>query len=356
MDTMTRRLLAVLSSHMDGFMSINQLVTSVKEAFGTAYYANIYQKIRKLGDEGLVITNRGGNASLVRLNFQDYLIADYLVQMEVESKIGLLRQHPDLVPLYRDIDDATIRHESLLSIASVDVERNRKLNRVELLVLLKARNYDVADATNLQKVLLALQRKYVIKVDTLVVTVEEARDLMCTSEANPVKEMLANKIVWFNPQAFWREIGRINRDHRVQAAPAAVVPANIDESDLRHNLNRFGYREFGATIVKGKDMCIEYIVIALLLQSSARKRQAAAVVLAKNPFNNNILAFLSQKYRVADELLSILKILQGIKPFEEIQKTIDMLNALDVKAVHATVSATIDKESIIHALETYHAT
>jgi hypothetical protein len=350
MDTTTRRLLATLSSRTDGYMSINQLVASVKDGFGTAYYANIYQKLHQLSDDGLIILKRAGNASLVQLNLQDYLLVDFLAQMETENKIDLLRQHPDLIPLYRDIDDTARRHESMLSIASVDVERNRKLNRVELLVLLKATNYHHADMIDLQKEILALQRKHVIKVDSLIVNMGETRDLMCTFEANPVKEMLGNKIVWFNPQAFWREIGRIARDYRVQAASSLVVPAKIADSDLQYNLNRFGYREFGATIGRGKDICIEHIAIALLLHPSARQREAAAVVLAKNPFKGNILAFLSWKYGVAENLLAILKILQGAKPLDQVQRTIDLLDAVDVKGAPA------DKESIINALVTYHAT
>nr|MDO8087341.1 hypothetical protein [Candidatus Sigynarchaeum springense] len=190
--------------------------------------------------------------------------------------------------------------------------------------------------------------------DGLLVNMDEARGLMCTSEANPVKEMLASKVVWFNPQSFWREIGRIARDYRVQTAPAILIPAKLTDPDLAYNLNRFGYREFGATIEKGKDACIELVVIALLLQAGARQREAAAVVRAKNTFKVNMLVFLSRKYNVAEHLLSVLKVLQHVKPMDQVQKAIDLLSALDVNEAIAT--ATTDKESIIHALGTYHAT
>jgi hypothetical protein len=101
-------------------------------------------------------------------------------------------------------------------------------------------------------------------------------------------------------------------------------------------------------------MCIELIVISLLLQAGARQWEAAAVVLAKNPFKGNLLVFLSQKYSVAENLLLVLKTIQDVKPLDEMQKTINLLNALDIKEAIAT--ATTNKESIIHALGTYNAT
>ena len=67
-----------------------------------------------------------------------------------------------------------------------------------------------------------------------------------------------------------------------------------------------------------------------------------------------MLVFLSRKYNVAEHLLSVLKVLQHVKPMDQVQKAIDLLSALDVNEAIAT--ATTDKESIIHALGTYHAT
>jgi len=86
-----------------------------------------------------------------------------------------------------------------------------------------------------------------------------------------------------------------------------------------------------------------------LLNPSARLRDAAAVVLAKNRFKGNILTFLSQKYGVSDHLLAVLKVINGIISMGEVQRMIGLLNAFDAKEI------AIDKDNIINALVTYHA-
>lgn len=59
-----------------------------------------------------------------------------------------------------------------------------------------------------------------------------------------------------------------------------------------------------------KKFCIEYIVTSLLLKEDARGFDAVAVILAKNSFNCNLLAFLSQKYELTPRPLGILNVLR----------------------------------------------
>ncbi len=65
---------------------------------------------------------------------------------------------------------------------------------------------------------------------------------------------------------------------------------------------------------QGKKFCVEYITTLSLLREEARGIDAAAVIIAKNCFNSNLLVFLSQKYQRAPRLLGILKILSQTNP------------------------------------------
>ena len=73
------------------------------------------------------------------------------------------------------------------------------------------------------------------------------------------------------------------------------------------------------------------------------------IILSKNPFRTNLLAFLSQKFGASGKLLGLLKILRNIKPTNDIANTIEILEKLDTKEVPA------DEKSIFKNLRLYNA-
>ena len=159
------------------------------------------------------------------------------------------------------------------------------------------------ETVGLFKDMLSLQKKHNLKIDNLVVDKHDFFDLLTSDETNPVKEALSEKIAIFCPQTFWREIKEISEKHQIRTITAETKPLNISESDLLFNLNRFGYREFGGHFTQGKKYCIEYIVTKMLLEDDARRMDAIAVILAKNNFKSNLLAFLCQKYLTTTRLI-----------------------------------------------------
>ena len=100
---------------------------------------------------------------------------------------------------------------------------------------------------------------------------------------------------------------------------------------------------------EGTKFCIEYIAASLLLREEARGIDAVAVILTKNNFNCNLLAFLSQKYEVSPRLLGILRILQQVNQKPEVNKTTKILEAINSKELPA------DQKSIKQKLELYNA-
>lgn len=349
MDTPTLRILDTISSSLGDSLSINQLTKRIKDTYGSAYYANIYKKLQDLKNEGLLNLELIGRSSNIKLNFQNYLLIDTLAEMEIEKKRNFLSKRNDLFSFLTDMDRSIADNCTIKSISSIKPLKNIKLNRIELLFLLRETSDYLNKTIELCKEMLALQKKHNLKINNLIIDQKDFLDLLTSDEINPIREALSENIALFCPQAFWSEIREIAERTEIRAIGSEIKPMNISDLDLTYNLNRFGYREFGLHFTQGKKFCIEYITTAILLKDDARRTEAIAVILAKNKFKSNILSYLCQKFQTAGRLLGILRILQNIKPKREIEETIDILKTFNAEELPA------DEISIKQKLELYNA-
>jgi hypothetical protein len=349
MDTPTLRILDTISSNIGDSLSINQLTKRIKDTYGSAYYANIYQKLQELKTEGLLNLEPTGRYSNIKLNFQNYLLTDTLAEMEIEKKISFLSTRSNLFPLLTEMDKSLSDKCTINSITAINPLRNIKLNRLELLFLLRETPDYLNETIDLFKGMLELQKKHNTKINNLIIDKNDLFDLATSDEINPVREALREKITFFGPQAFWQEINEIAEKTQVKTLSPETKPLDISDLDLTFNLNRFGYREFGSQFAEGKKICIEYIITAILLKDEPRKTEATAIILSKNNFKSNVLAFLSQKYQTTGRLMGILKTLERIKIKPKIEKTIEILRTLNEQEVPA------DEASVKQKLELYNA-
>ncbi len=349
MGTLTLRIIDTLSSNLGDSLSINQLVERIKKAYGTAYYANIYKELQKLKKEGMLSLEPIGRSTNVKLNFKNYLLIDRLSEMEIEKKRVFLTKRNDQILFLSEIEKFLNDTCAIKTISSIKPTTNIKLNRTELLFLLRKTQEYHKETLELYKEMLRLQRKYNLRINSLIINRDDFQDLITSDEINPLKEALSEQIVFFYPQAFWSEIKQITEKTEIKSISAETKPANISKLDLTYNLYRFGYREFGLQMTQGRKLCIEYIITAILLQEDARLTEAIPIILAKNNFKTNILAFLSQKFDTAGKLLGLLRILQAIKPSRETNETIGILETLNTEEIPA------EKESILQKMGLYNA-
>lgn len=349
MDTPALRILDTISSSIGDSLSINQLTERIKDTYGSAYYANIYQKLQELKSEGLLKIEANGRSSNIKLNFDNYLLIDALAEIEIEKKMNFLRERSNLFSFFSEMDKSLSDKCSIRSISSMNSLKNIKLNRIELLFLLKETSNYLEETIELCKDMQNLQKKHNLQINNLIIDKRDFFDLITSDEINPVREALREKFVLFCPQAFWSAIKEIAEKNQIRTITSETKPLNVSDSDLAYNLNRFGYKEFGTNFELGKKFCIEYITTALLLKGDARGIDAIAIILAKNNFKSNLLAFLSQKYQTAARLVGILKILQQIKEKTEIEETIHILQVFTQEEIPA------DKASIKQKLELYNA-
>ena len=353
MNTTTFRILDTISAELGKSFSINQLTAKIKERHGTAHYVNIYKKLHNLEKQQILTLNKIGKSSIVRLNFQNYLLTDLLTEMEIERKLEFLQGKTDLQMILAEMYRYLSKMYSIKSICSMNQKKNMKLNRLELLFLLKTSNDESLTQDEITKILTEtkkLQNKHNLKIDCLLLEENEFSGLLESNEINPLKEILYNKTAFFCPQAFWDKIREIvDKGIEIRTKESETKPAEIAEMDLINNLARFGYREFGSRIGQGQEFCIEYIITALLMQGDARRIETIPIILAKHNANSNLLIFLAQKFGLSGRLLGLLKILEKIKPMKETKKTIGLLEALNVEEIKA------DEESILQKMRLYNA-
>ncbi len=353
MDATTFRILDIVSTYLGKFFSINQLTEKIREIYGTAYYTNIYKRLHDLETQRILNLNRFGNSSIIELNFNNYLLIDFLTEMELRKKIEFLERRTHMQILLEEMDDRFGDSSSIKSILSVDPEKNSKLNRMEFLCLLRhldQRSHIQDEAIGICREFRRLQDKHNLRIDSLILDGFAFHALLESDEVNPLKEILSRKMAFFCPQAFWSEVREIvEKGIEIKAEEIAIRPDEISETDLITNLARFGYKEFGSRVGQGRRICIEYIVTSLLMQGDPRRIMAVPIIIAKNNVNSNVLIFLSQKFGVSEKLLGILKILADVKSTEEIRSAVELLGALNVKETE------IDKNSVLEQMRLYNA-
>jgi hypothetical protein len=266
MDKETIRILNTISANIGDSLSINQLTNRIKDMYGSAYYANIYQKLQELKSEGLLELEPIGRSSSVKLNFNNYLLIDNLAEMEIEKKLDFLSKKKNLFPLFADMDEILTDKCSIKFVTAINPSKNVKVNRVELLFLLRETPGYLHETIELSEKMLSLERKYNLKISSLILDESDFVDLLTSDEVNPVREALSQQITIYNPQAFWIQIKKIAQKSQIRTVTSETKPLNISDSDSTFNLNRFGYSEFGASFRQGKKFCVEYITTSLLLR------------------------------------------------------------------------------------------
>ncbi len=349
MDKATFQIIDTISSNLGDSLSINELTNRMKSRYGSAYYANVYEKLQNLKEKDLLNLEPTGRSSNIKLNFKNYLLIDTLSDMEIQKKLKFLFNKASLFSFLTEMDKSLSAKHCIKSINAINPQKSLKLNRIELLCLLNQTKDYLNQAIELQKITLSLQRKFNLKINNIILDTKEFFYLLTSDEINPAREALSQQITIYNPQAFWRQISEIAQKSQIKTLQTETKPLSIPDSDLNFNLNRFGYSEFGTIITQGKNICIEYIATALLQREDARGLDAVAVILAKNSFNSNLLAFLSQKHEVSPRLLGILTALQKTNPKPEVDNTAKILKAINTQELSA------DENSIRQKLELYNA-
>lgn len=327
----TYRILDILAREIGNPMSINSIKNNISQIYGIADYKNIYTSIQEMMESDLITIEKIGKSSIAVLNFENPLLIDLLAEMEIRRKTMFLEKRQDLQLLLIDLNTNLKDFYFIKSMSIINPEKNAKLNRTELLIIMKnsKKKGDIqGEATAIQNIMNVLQNKHNIRIDHILINGNAFLELLVSDEINSAREMLSNKIVLSNPQTFWIEIMTTLQEGMNIKSEEEIHPAKISENDIVYNLARFGYKESGTKITKGRPISIEHIITAILLKDkSIRRIEAIPVLLGKNEkhVNYNLLVFLATKFHVPKRLYEILKILNAIKPAQELTRALNVL-------------------------------
>ena len=354
MDETTYRILDTLWRETGKTISIHELTSRIKGSYGTAYYPNIYDKAHELATDGTITLTKTGRSSLANLNFANYLLIDLLTELEIKRKHDLLTKSKELQMLFKDAEERYDDIRSIESISAISAEKNLKLNRTEMLFLLHYTNnhHLQSDIKRIHAIARDLQALHNIRIDSLILTTTEFIELLTSNEINPLKEMLYDKISFHAPQDFWFHTSTaLTKGYRIGLLNTQTNPARIAEKDLAFNLARFGYKEIGPEIREGQRICMEYIIVSLMRNGDARHIEAIPILLAKNKTNYNLLIFLSEKYGLSGLLIGLLKALERIRPSEETEMAIEILESMKPKEIRVDTKSIYGKMKLYGAIE-----
>lgn len=351
MDEATFRILDTLSREIGNTISIRQLTSRIRKHYGTGYYARTYNKLNDLSEQGLITITKAGRSSIPSLNFSNYKLIDPLSEIEIRKKREFLDESKTLQPFLMDMETFAHSNSLVESISIIYPERNARLNRAELLVLIRdSKESNPKQMASVHRMMRDAHSKHNIRADALLLSTEDFAELLVSDEINPLREMLTNKITFHAPQAFWVEVAdALAKERRIRLLGTETNPSKIVERDLTFNLNRFGYREIGSKITEGEEICLEYIIASILMKGDARRINAIPMLLSKNAANYNLLTFLSQKYGLSGRLLGLLKVMRKMKPQKQIMVMIDVLGKIGAKEIEA------DESAIAQNMRSYNA-
>lgn len=316
------KILDILSREIGNPISIRHLNGKINSMHGPSHYPATYSHIQELAKKKILNIDKYGKSSVASLNFDNPLLIDNIAQVEIINKIHFLAERKDWQILVLQTGAYLREFSTIGSILIINPETNAKLNRIEFLILLRKENE--RESKDIRNDMALLQRAHNIRIDYLMLDEASFESLLRREDANPIKEVMSDKIVMFYPQTFWFMIKNLlDRGIRIKVEEESISLERISEQDIIFNLARFGYKEIGTKITQGKPIGIEYLVASILIKKDGiRRLEAIPIILAKNNggINYRLLVFLATKFKMIRQLYSILKVLEGIAPTKEVKQ------------------------------------
>lgn len=349
------RILDILSKEIGNSMSISILTKKIRNAYGSGDYKNIHKSIQNLMEKNIIKFEKTGNTIITSLNFENYLIVELLAEIEIIRKIKFLETYTQFQIILSELNTQIRENSQIKSLLLLNPERNAKLNRMELLFILKSNeNPKEKSIKQILEYLEFLQDKYNIRIEHLILEDTAFLDYLTSQEISIMKEVLKNKLILFRPQTFWIEIKEAIIKGLEIKTRDITKPMEISEFEHIYNLGRFGYNELGNKIRYGEQIGIEFLITSILLkQENIRHVEAIPVILAKNEdkINYDLLVFLSMKYGTIQKLYGILKAVNAIKPMKKLSKAIKELSRRKINEIEANTKEIEEKLRLYNVLK-----
>jgi hypothetical protein len=348
------RVLDTLARTIGESHSLRSFADEVESAHGTGHYPNVHEQLQRLEDAGTVSFEKAGRSKVPRLRFERADLPDTMAALELWRKRALLAEHPNAREPLARVEETLAGDERVRSVSLIASERNLRLRRLELLVLLHetppeaTREAEMHREMELAERLSELENDTALRVDAWPVPADDFADRLTSREASPAPRVLRSQTCVWNPQAFWRGVAD-GIPHGTGLAPATPSRlSSLEEGEIAWNLSQWGYEERGRALDKeATGLCPEAVAIAALAADIPRWIGAAAVVLAKADIDPTLLVYLAKAEDETGPLGGIVEILHDRDPIPALAHLLQLLEALGIEPER------IEQDMVADALDLY---
>ena len=295
-----RKILSYLSDHLGSGGSILEMTNEINKRYGPAYYSNIYNTTKKLEKAGIIEIRHEGNSRLIKLLMENPISIYRMAEIEI-YKAQSLDLAKELLSAIMEI--AITQRYNILSICALGTQKHTKINRLELLVLIKdGREHGILES------LLKLESTYNIKIDPVILTLRSFIKIMNSNELDFIKDLILDKNILYNGEGFWELIRQNRFDSKYKRL--AKSPQELTRGELAYNYNRLGFR-LNEEIHPANKISIELTIFSMSINEEIRIKYGAIILLSKNmdKINWNYLYYLYKRYDELGRLKGILHIL-----------------------------------------------
>ena len=289
------KILRYLSDSMGNGGNILSMSDGIRKKYGPAYYPNIYNTIMRLEKKGILSTIIDGNNRQIRLDMKNPLSIYYISEAENQKTMGIEIQQG----LLNELLDLAL-DSYILTMCSLKHEKHIKINRIELLIIIRSHEQDGSLISNLLKI----ESLHNTKIDPIILTSNEFSDMLDGDNLNSIKDLITDKSILYNTEGFWGLIRKYKLDGKYQNL--IKFPDELGQSELAYNYNRFGYSLYEDT-KGGKELSLEDTIFLMNQAREIRIRYGAFILLKKNIRKINLM-YLYYIFKRRDQL----NVLKGI--------------------------------------------
>jgi hypothetical protein len=293
------KILSYLSDNLGNGGNILEMSEGINKRYGPAYYSNIYNTIKKLKKMGIIAIEPEGKNRLIKLDMGNPFSTYYMSEME-NHKASQITIPKEILGSILGLAEKS----NIFSICALETEKYLKMNRIEILFLTRKHNED----DRLIESLLRIESAHSIRIDPIILTIDEFIKIMEADELSPIKDLILNKYILYNSDGFWGQIKR----HRINAKYKKLnkFPQDITREELAYNYNRFGYR-LHEEIKPSDKISLETVIFSMSIKEEARIKYGAIILLYKNIESIN-WAYLFYMYKRYEELSRFKSILLSL--------------------------------------------
>ena len=338
MNNEDRKVLCYLSDRLGSGGSILSMVHGMSKKYGRTYYSNAYNAIIRLERRGVVSIIKEGNNRLVRLALDNPLSIYYISDVESQKASDM--------DIGSDIVNALLElalEFDIITICILGYKEYIKIGRMEILIVARSHDQD----EGLAKAISSVESMHNFRIDQIVLTPQELHSMLEGSELNRIKDMIGDKIIFYNSEGFWEIVRKYKIDGNY--INLGRFPEELTRPQLAYNYNRFGYALYEDT-EPGTKIALEDIIFLMSASEEARIRYGAIVLLYKNSNRLNI-SYLYYLFKRHDELGTLKGMLESLRDFYSPKdwSCIEML----AKAIQGWKYRTYDRNLIKKYIEQY---